>query len=197
MGVCTAAAAAAAAVVGAALVAATVATAPPLTVAAAPPPVSARTNDGRRGGWSRVNVVYLRRRVQPTCAALPRREPRAGGFFAIANRGGGTLTLVDADRGAVVDQLHPPAGGGTHVCGHALRELRGVGGGQGTQPTGAFFRSFLCLRTTFLTPLPLGPTPPAAHAHPFGVSEEVMGAAAWPGSHWSRCLPLQAPVNCQ
>lgn len=160
MGMCTAAAAAAAAVVGAALVAATVATAPPLTVAAAAPPVSARTNDGRRGGWSRLNVVYLRRRVQPTCAALPRREPRAGGFFAIANRGGGAVTLVDADRGAVVDNYTLPLGGEPMYVGTPFGSSEVWVGDRENSLLVRFSGAFCACVPLFLPPSPSGPHHP-------------------------------------
>lgn len=52
------------------------------------------------------------RRSPPQCeVALPRTAPRDGGLFAVANRGGGTVSLVDADAAKVVDTYELPDGG--------------------------------------------------------------------------------------
>jgi len=45
------------------------------------------------------------------CRPLPRTAPRVNGFHAVANRGDGTVSLVDPDAGRVVDTYDLPRGG--------------------------------------------------------------------------------------
>lgn len=86
-------------------------------VATAPAPASAsdyRGGHGGRGGDGRGRRWYRHRfgRRHGQCVPrLPLNAPRAGGVFAVANRGGGTVSLVDPDEAAVVDTYELPGGG--------------------------------------------------------------------------------------
>lgn len=87
-------------------VAAMAAAAALLVAAAAPAAATYRHRGGGGGGYRGF------RRSPPQCdVALPRTAPRDGGLFAVANRGGGTVSLVDADAAEVVDTYELPDGG--------------------------------------------------------------------------------------
>lgn len=101
------------------------------------------------------------RREQPTFAALPPREPRAGGLYAIANRGGGTVSLLNADKGEVVDTYTLPKGGEPMYVGTPFGRSEVWVGDRGNSVLVRF--SSMCLSVPLLFVLFATCLPPSPH----------------------------------